>query len=251
MNELLFSGERLHPKQDDLNAISYNKQYHFVADYLKGKVVLDNACGNGLGSQIYLRKAKELFGIDISKEAVENARKLNPRGSFKAMDAIKLEIKQKFDAIVSFATLEHIKEYKKYLSECKRVLKPKGILIIETPNVDFYSRVDRTSHFHETEFSSEGLREALEQSGFTIREFWGVSFSQRARSYISRIEAKRKNPLYDFLFKIYLPLSIYIPKGMKSKLRKSVSKAEFNEDDVIISKELDKAHEFIVIANKA
>jgi len=39
-----------------------------------------------------------------------------------------------FDCVVSFETIEHIREYKKFLSECRKVLRKGGTFICSTPN---------------------------------------------------------------------------------------------------------------------
>lgn len=44
--------------------------------------------------------------------------------------------KSSFDVVTSLDTIEHVKEWEQFLAECKRVLKPGGLFICSTPNID-------------------------------------------------------------------------------------------------------------------
>jgi 2-polyprenyl-3-methyl-5-hydroxy-6-metoxy-1,4-benzoquinol methylase len=62
------------------------------------------------------------------------------------------------DLVVSFETLEHLKDQKKFLKECRRVLRSHGIFICSTPNTTIYHLAGANPyHVHElttTEFES-------------------------------------------------------------------------------------------------
>ena len=113
-------------------------RYDFAAGLAKNKVVLDIACGAGYGS-IYLKTkgAKMVLGGDVNRDAVEYA-KAHYRGkelAFLRLDAMNLPFSQGiFDVIVSFETIEHLKNNRQFLSACKKVLKKNGLLICSTPN---------------------------------------------------------------------------------------------------------------------
>ena len=114
-------------------------RYNFASKFCKDKIVLDVACGVGYGS-FYLIKtgdARRVIGVDISKDAITyaNAHRADIKIEFIEGDATKLPFSDNFfDAIVSFETIEHVREYEKYLSECKRVLKEEGVFICSSPN---------------------------------------------------------------------------------------------------------------------
>jgi glycosyltransferase involved in cell wall biosynthesis/ubiquinone/menaquinone biosynthesis C-methylase UbiE len=152
------------------------KRYDFAKHFCANKVVLDAACGTGYGSHYLAEFAKEVIGIDISKEAITYAKEHYQRENiqFKAMDVHNLEFPDKyFDAVCSFETLEHLEEPVKFVSEVKRVLKDDGIFIISTP----YTK--RTTYnpknpYHKVEFSRK------EFEGFLKKYFMNVEiFGQR------------------------------------------------------------------------
>lgn len=103
---------------------------------IKGKRVLDYCCGNGeIAVEMAKRGASEVFGIDISPVAIENASFLARSvgvGSvcnFKVMDAENTDFADKFfDLIHEYGALHHL-ELRKASAELARILKPEGKLI--------------------------------------------------------------------------------------------------------------------------
>ena len=68
------TGERFVPgKMFKHSEIEHMHRYTAVAPLLKGKVVLDAACGTGYGSNMLAREAERVCGIDISQEAIAYA----------------------------------------------------------------------------------------------------------------------------------------------------------------------------------
>jgi len=108
------------------------KLYWLKRSLKKGSKILDLGCGGGWE---YLGKNYETTGVDISEEAVEQAKKIYP-------NALVADLKElpfpdnTFDSVISLDIFGHIlKENKdQVLSEIKRVLKPNGITVhyIET-----------------------------------------------------------------------------------------------------------------------
>jgi len=113
--------------------------------------VLDCACGVGYGS----RKLAEIFArvdaVDVFEEAITMARERydDPRIAWRCADAGKLRDVFKeasFDAIVSFQTIESIDDDERYLDDLRELLKPGGVLLIDTPLRKF--RVDKPENRH-------------------------------------------------------------------------------------------------------
>lgn len=113
-------------------------RYAFAADFAKDRYVLDMACGSGYGSALLSDKgARMVVGGDMSIEAIEVAKKLygRPKVEFILLDATNLPFNSNsFDVIASMETIEHLEQYRDYLIECKRILKPGGVFICSTPN---------------------------------------------------------------------------------------------------------------------
>ncbi len=134
--------ERLSPDTFSMSSVEHLHRYALAADICGGKDVLDIASGEGYGSNLLAQAAKTVIGVDISTEAIDQAKAKYVRPNLRflrgAADAIPLD-SSSIDVVVSFETLEHHDKHEEMLSEIKRILRPNGLLIISTPDKRFYS----------------------------------------------------------------------------------------------------------------
>lgn len=109
----------------------------------KKKKILDVCCGTGINSFILAKKGASVWGIDLSENQIKMAFKrrkkfLNLKLKFQIMDAEKLQFKDNFfDMVIcSFGLHElgSLKVLENVIREVKRVLKPRGRLIIADYN---------------------------------------------------------------------------------------------------------------------
>jgi ubiquinone/menaquinone biosynthesis C-methylase UbiE len=150
-----FTGERFTP--ECIREIRYEHlhRYALVAGWIKGFKVLDAACGEGYGSNFLAAQAAEVTGIDVSSEAIAHARSRYsaPNLEFLEADCCKTSFADgSFDCIISFETLEHLHDQQGLLTEFRRLLKPKGFLVISTPDKAIYSdKMGNENSFHVSE----------------------------------------------------------------------------------------------------
>jgi len=107
-------------------------------DYdIKGKIVLDIGCGEGRMTS-FLVKNNSIIGID--KEVyVKGLISASEKGIIPIRFDIDYELPFKndiFDVILCLDTIEHIRNYKQLITECLRILKIDGLLIMSTPNIN-------------------------------------------------------------------------------------------------------------------
>ena len=99
---------------------------------VRGKKVLDIGCGTGRYSIELTKKGATVTGVDISEKMLEIARKKSKKLkiNFKRANATNLPFKDnEFDLVISALAIEHVKDYKKAISEMIRVCKPNGHII--------------------------------------------------------------------------------------------------------------------------
>ena len=104
---------------------------------IEGKDVLDVGCAaGGLSKKISLM-GKKVLGIDVLEDAIKIAREFNstPNTTFEVRDLLKQQFPENsFDCITFLETIEHVENPGLYLRELHRILRPKGFLILSTPN---------------------------------------------------------------------------------------------------------------------
>lgn len=138
------TGERVIPKEmDPMNnmLLEHIARYTFSTPYVKGRV-LDIACGSGYGSLKVAKDRKkhmdEIMGVDISEDALQYAvhNYYHPLLTFKQGDAMDSSLPQEigqFDTILSFETIEHVKDDRLFMKRMYDLLKPGGTLVLSTP----------------------------------------------------------------------------------------------------------------------
>lgn len=139
---LEFTGERFTTAREGQHEYEHLHRYCIARDFCAGKDVLDIACGEGYGSVILSSVAKSVIGVDIDERTIDHARKSYPHNNIQFLQgsAIKLPLENCcMDVVVSFETLEHIKEHDLFAAEIKRVLRPGGLLIMSAPVHTVYS----------------------------------------------------------------------------------------------------------------
>lgn len=167
----------------------------------KPKIFLDIGCGNGsFALEVHKITGARVFGVDIVKASVERARKLGVNAKVADVGLEKLPFKDAyFDTVFCGEIIEHLYDTDYLLSECRRVLKKGGALVITTPNLAswlnrllllagfqphlsevsvrhnvgkaFADRSSTSGHIHM--FTPSALKELLEINGFEKAMLYG------------------------------------------------------------------------------
>jgi O-antigen biosynthesis protein len=164
-----FTGERFLPQRGDpLLALEHYHRYFLASRFVENKRVLDIACGEGYGSAFLSMRASEVVGIDSNSATIEHA-----RVTYSWVHNVRFDVgncgdiaenPEKFDAIVSFETIEHLDEndQTKFLENVRRSLKPDGLFIVSSPERDEYAEAfPAKNQFHKHEMTLSELREFL------------------------------------------------------------------------------------------
>lgn len=134
-------------------------RYQFALDYVKGLTIADVACGTGYGTKLLASEALKVYGIDKEESAIDYARahyEIDNTFFMKAYAHYMPILNLSLDVLVSFETIEHVDSDKEVLAEFHRTLKPKGKLIISTPNNWGLSK------YHKRSYTLEGFSRTLD-----------------------------------------------------------------------------------------
>jgi len=162
-------------------------RYKFAKVYVRGKFVLDIACGSGYGSTLLIEsRPKEVIGLDLDHEAIKVAQQSKDNRSKSPLylvgSAERIPIPDlTVDVVVCIETIEHINGDKRAVNEFQRVLKPGGILLLTTPNAKITRPMKGVPNnpYHIREYTLKDLITLL-SSQFTDINFFG----QRVRGTI-------------------------------------------------------------------
>ena len=99
---------------------------------IKVHTLLDIGCGGGKNAS-YFKKHFDVTGIDISKQMLKNARKLNPECKFIIADMRNFDLKKKFDSVFINDAHNYMMTQRDLLKTFKMAyqhLKPAGVMVV-------------------------------------------------------------------------------------------------------------------------
>lgn len=158
VSQITDDGERMVPEFHRGTSVylEHIARYLLASKLVKGKRVLDVASGVGYGSDMLKAAgASIVVGVDRSPEALlygqDRHSQANP--DYVVGDAESLPLRDRqFDVIVCFETIEHLDDPRRFLSEVRRLMHPKGLFIVSTPNRGIYPE---GNPYHTNEFTLE------------------------------------------------------------------------------------------------
>jgi 2-polyprenyl-6-hydroxyphenyl methylase/3-demethylubiquinone-9 3-methyltransferase len=178
------------------NAQKFNQQADTLSRHLplRNAKVLDIGCGGGLFLSILKRRDAEVTGIELSDSRAHYARTRHQLEIYKSpieSDLWQRGYANRFDAVTLWDVIEHVNYPVQTLQSAANVLKPGGLLLIDTPCRDsFYHRFGEltyqltrgryptflnamySSHLfgHKQIFSTEEMRKLFESVGLEVMD---------------------------------------------------------------------------------
>ena len=162
----------------------------------KGRL-LDVGCGSGYFLGIMRDAGWDVLGVDKDAAAADVARELyGVRVAVGTLQEAKLPA-QSFDAVTLSHVIEHVVDPIGLLTECARVLKPGGKLVVLTPNVkslaheifrDSWRGLEPPRHLHL--FSMDTLQAAAERAKLQVES---VSTSARSAGWVGMASCSIKD----------------------------------------------------------
>jgi ubiquinone/menaquinone biosynthesis C-methylase UbiE len=150
------------------------QRYHFAARYVRGRRVLEVACGSGQGLGYIARSAQQIVGGDYT----ENLLNLAHAHYGRTIPLVRLDAhflpfhRESFEVVLLLEAIYYLAQAEEFVAECRRILTKEGILVICTVNHD-WSEFAR-SPFSTRYFSVPELKNLLVRQGFTHTEFFGA-----------------------------------------------------------------------------
>ena len=164
-------------------------QIEYLKQRNKDIIVVDGGCGYARWVIYLNKKGIKCIGVDRNKKVISQVKEFDPSVPLKIADIRNLPFEDNsFDLFYSFGVLEHLEEgMDRALVEIRRILKPKGRLLITVPTINHIKRISTPlrririifksgdyKHFREYRYEKNELFEVLTRVGFKIVHF-GVS----------------------------------------------------------------------------
>lgn len=151
--------------------------YHAAAERIGGEV-LEIGTGSGYGVEVVSPHAAHFVTVD--KHAPDDAVPGMERAVFQQAVVPPLDFaSNRFDFVLSFQVIEHIRRDREFVREVRRVLRPGGKFIVTTPNA--LMSLTRNP-WHVREYSAAQLRSLLECE-FAEVEALGISGNEKVMEY--------------------------------------------------------------------
>lgn len=124
--------DEIYIQEEKLFENIFSRRVKEITKFLKAGKVLEIGCSTGLMLSLFNKKGFEVRGIEISKKASEIA--IGRGIEVAVLPFERAKFIDKFDLVVLNHTLEHLENPIKVLEKVKRILAPKGYLVIDLPN---------------------------------------------------------------------------------------------------------------------
>lgn len=165
---------------------------------VKGRFVLDLACGEGYNTRILARKGAKVVGVDFAAKLVRLARIEEAREKlgidYHIVDATDLSKfpSDYFDLATCFMALQDIENYRKAVSEVSRVLKNKGRFVFSIPHPCFEMVVDKGNRISTTErYFGAGENHIQWKMERLSKPFQTTSFHRTLTDYFDALHENR------------------------------------------------------------
>ena len=159
--------------------------YEWIAQRVKGKRVVDMACGEGYGSDVLAGTAASVVGVDANPEAHDHARLRYQRPNLRFERDLVESFSEPCDAVVFLQTIEHVQDPDAILEHFKSMLAPGGVAFVSTPNLLTLAPqgADKSDNpWHLREYRAREFR-ALCERVFERVELHGLFHARKLRAH--------------------------------------------------------------------
>ncbi len=138
---------------------------------IKNSRILDIGCANGYVGGYFKSKGNYVVGFDISKKAITHARRTLDNAFVVDLENDPLPRLKPFDVLILSEIVEHLFQPEQTVQRLIKYLKPKGLLLITTPNIMYWGNriqflkgkftYEKQGHFDESHvhfFTDETIR---------------------------------------------------------------------------------------------
>jgi 2-polyprenyl-3-methyl-5-hydroxy-6-metoxy-1,4-benzoquinol methylase len=154
--------------------------YEWIARRCGGLAVVDMACGEGYGSEVLARRAREVTGVDANPDAYEHARLKYTRPGLRFVRNMVELYSEPCDVVVFLQTIEHVPDPQAVLRQFRGMART---VYVSTPNLLTLAPpgADKSGNpWHLREYRAAEFR-SLCESVFDEVELYGLFHARKLR----------------------------------------------------------------------
>lgn len=249
--KIIFAGER--PSLSDIEGLHLSK-YKFALKFCNGKNVLEIGCGSGYGSE-YLAESgtKKITAYDVDPKAINFAIRNSSHNNitFAEGNAETLRLRDKYDVILSFEVLEHLRHPHKLLELARNGLRKGGIFILSTPHraVSIQDSGRPANPYHVHEYYPKELKEILLKYFKKVQLYGVILTNKDLAKEEKRMHSSLRWKLINYITnkRWVRKMTNYLPEYPK-RLISGEAKLSFRTEDfkVLINRE-EEAADFVAL----
>jgi 2-polyprenyl-3-methyl-5-hydroxy-6-metoxy-1,4-benzoquinol methylase len=172
---IIFRGEK--SEEENLrifNKFFKNRQLEQGYIYKKFQInfkwkILDVGCGYG---HDLIHFAQDSLGLEAGEAKVNFARSIGLNVMLGNAENDLTAINQEFDLIWCLDFLVHMASPYKFLYDCRRLLKPRGKIVVQVPLMSMFNM--HRSHYHFYALNKKSLEYLLEMAGYKVIKTSGL-----------------------------------------------------------------------------
>jgi 2-polyprenyl-3-methyl-5-hydroxy-6-metoxy-1,4-benzoquinol methylase len=206
--------------------------YEWVAHRCAGFHVVDMACGEGYGSAVLGRRAREVTGVEANPEAFEHARLKYGRPGLRFVRDLIERHEEPCDAIVFLQTVEHVQDPAGLL---RRFKKMADTVFVSTPNLLTLAPpgAEKSDNpWHLREYRADEFRSLCHRAAADV-ELYGLFHARKLRAHELALRAgwDRVHP------------ALRVTRPFYDRLVPAISTRDFS----LRSDRLDRALDFVAV----
>jgi 2-polyprenyl-3-methyl-5-hydroxy-6-metoxy-1,4-benzoquinol methylase len=198
VDEVFFDETHLHEEGESKTIRDFAEVLERISEHGGSGRLLDIGCGTGYFLKFAQDRGWQVEGVEISKCAVQHTQRLGLKVKNMRLEEAHYPDSY-FSAVTQLGLIEHVESPHFLLKETNRIMKPRGVLVIFTPNAG--SLFHRLAHLHFKltrsyfaikkiyysrhlyYFTKKSLTHVLHQEGFEIKKIQMVDLDMNKQFF--------------------------------------------------------------------
>jgi 2-polyprenyl-3-methyl-5-hydroxy-6-metoxy-1,4-benzoquinol methylase len=184
-------------KNGDNYKWAFSNRIKVIGKYLRpAATILDIGCAYGFFLEIAQQNGFQVEGLEVNQYMMNHVKERLGVPCHLCPDLTAFQNNKQYDCITFFDSIEHLEKPKESIAKAWEMLKPEGILVITTPNIDSFSAKVMgklwphvTPEEHIYYYSPKTMTDVLNRCGFDVLHISGVSYKFKLSEFVPKFKS--------------------------------------------------------------